>query len=107
MACDGVGDDGRRRSDQYQRWGPSLHRARLGRPGGRADQRGPIEADERLPFSREACLAIPRRTWIAAGGFPTHFFMYGEDVDLSLRLRLVGGHLGIVPRAVVVHDYRL
>jgi GT2 family glycosyltransferase len=52
-----------------------------------------------------ACLAIPRRTWEEAGGFPERFFLYHEDVDLSLRLRLAGGALGIEPAAVVDHDY--
>jgi GT2 family glycosyltransferase len=52
-----------------------------------------------------ACLAIPRRAWEEAGGFPEHFFLYHEDVDLSLRLRLAGGALGIEPAAVVDHDY--
>src|SRR5882757_7830738 len=31
--------------------------------------------------------------------------MYHEDVDLSIRLRLQGGTVGIEPRAVVEHDY--
>jgi GT2 family glycosyltransferase len=52
-----------------------------------------------------ACLAIPRRTWEQVGGFPERFFLYHEDVDLSLRLRLAGGRLGIEPAAVVDHDY--
>ncbi|HET6571061.1 MAG TPA: glycosyltransferase family 2 protein [Solirubrobacterales bacterium] len=52
-----------------------------------------------------ACLAIPRRTWEEVGGFPADYFLYHEDVDLSLRLRLAGGALGIEPAAVVDHDY--
>jgi len=52
-----------------------------------------------------ACLAIPLRTWRAVGGFPERFFLYHEDVDLSLRLRLRGDTLGIEPAAVVDHDY--
>lgn len=52
-----------------------------------------------------ACLAIPLSTWRALGGFPERFFLYHEDVDLSLRLRLRGDVLGIEPSAVVDHDY--
>jgi len=52
-----------------------------------------------------ACLALPRLTWEALGGFPEPFFLYHEDVDLSLRLRLRGGALGIEPAALVEHDY--
>jgi GT2 family glycosyltransferase len=52
-----------------------------------------------------ACLAIPLHTWREVGGFPERFFLYHEDVDLSLRLRLRGGRLGIEPAAVVDHDY--
>src|ERR1044072_4158692 len=41
-----------------------------------------------------ACIAIPRSTWMEVGGFPDDFFLYHEDTDLSLRLRLAGGTLG-------------
>lgn len=52
-----------------------------------------------------ACLAVPRETWRALGGFPERFFLYHEDVDVSIRLRMQGGTLGIEPAAVVAHDY--
>ncbi|HET7053507.1 MAG TPA: glycosyltransferase family 2 protein [Solirubrobacterales bacterium] len=52
-----------------------------------------------------ACLAIPRRAWEEVGGFPADYFLYHEDVDLSLRLRLGGAAIGIEPDAVVDHDY--
>ena len=58
-----------------------------------------------VPALSGACLAIPRRTWEKAGGFASRFFLYHEDVDLSLRLRLAGGALGIEPAALVEHDY--
>jgi GT2 family glycosyltransferase len=70
-----------------------------GRPIGEAPPAGEVTA------LSGACLAIPRRTWEQAGGFPGPFFLYHEDVDLSLRLRLAGGALGIEPAAVVDHDY--
>jgi GT2 family glycosyltransferase len=52
-----------------------------------------------------ACLAIPLRTWRETGGFPGEFFMYHEDVDLSVRVRATGHAVGIEPSAVVAHDY--
>jgi hypothetical protein len=56
-------------------------------------------------FLSGACLAIPRTTWDSAEGFAEHFFMYCEDVDLSLKLRLSGGTLAVVPDARVLHEY--
>jgi GT2 family glycosyltransferase len=56
-------------------------------------------------FLSGACLAIPRLTWDEVGGFPEEFFMYCEDVDMSLRLRLRGCRLAVAPRARVIHDY--
>jgi GT2 family glycosyltransferase len=52
-----------------------------------------------------ACLAIPAASWRRVGGFPAEFFLYHEDVDLSIRLRAEGHAVGIEPTAVVAHDY--
>jgi GT2 family glycosyltransferase len=52
-----------------------------------------------------ACLVIRMDEWRQVGGFPAEFFMYHEDVDLSVRLRMAGGTVGIEPAAVVAHDY--
>jgi len=70
-----------------------------GRPLGEASAAGEV------PALSGACLAIPRENWVRVGGFPVEFFMYHEDVDLSVRLRMEGGVLGIEPEAVVAHDY--
>ncbi len=56
-------------------------------------------------FLSGACLAIPRATYLEMGGLPEQFFLYHEDVDISLRLRLAGGELGVEPAAQVDHDY--
>jgi len=46
-----------------------------------------------------------RRDDLAAlGPFDDGFFLYGEDVDLSLRAKRAGHSLTLVPRAVILHD---
>jgi GT2 family glycosyltransferase len=45
-----------------------------------------------------------RRDFDAVGGFDPAIFLYGEDVDLSWRLRACGSILRYVPKAAVVHD---
>ena len=56
-------------------------------------------------FVSGACLVIARESYLGAGAMPERFFLYHEDVDLSLRVRLAGGRLGIAPAARVDHDY--
>jgi GT2 family glycosyltransferase len=58
-----------------------------------------------VPALSGACLAIPLEHWRCIGGFPAEFFMYHEDVDLSVRLRMAGATVGIEPAALVAHDY--
>jgi GT2 family glycosyltransferase len=69
-----------------------------------AGQAAPAGARE-VAFLSGACLAIARTRFLDVGGFAERYFMYQEDVDLSLRLRLAGGRLGVEPAAVVDHDY--
>jgi hypothetical protein len=52
-------------------------------------------------------LAVRRSAFEAVGGFDTALFTYGNDVDLSWRLRLHGHRVVHAPRAVVFHDKRL
>lgn len=85
--------------------GGVLHFTGIAWAGGAGD---PVPAGlepHEVPFLSGACLAIPRDTWIRIGGFDPAYFLYHEDVEVSLRLRLEGGRIGLEPSAVVDHDY--
>ncbi len=51
-----------------------------------------------------AFLLFPTPAYTAIGGFDPGYFMYCEDVDISLRLQLAGYRLVEAPQARVVHD---
>lgn len=50
-----------------------------------------------------AAVVFRRAAFAQVAGFEPRIFMYGEDVDLSWRLRAEGWTLCYVPRAVAVH----
>lgn len=58
-----------------------------------------------VPAASGACLAVPMSVWRELEGFPPQFFLYHEDIDLSFRVRLRGGVVGLEPSAIVDHDY--
>ena len=86
-------------------WGNPVHFTGIVWAGGHGEPIATAPPAGEVTALSGACLAIPLRTWRELGGFPAQFFLYHEDVDLSLRLRLRGGTLGIEPAAVVDHDY--
>jgi N-acetylglucosaminyl-diphospho-decaprenol L-rhamnosyltransferase len=62
---------------------------------------GPSE----VSFASGAALVVRRDAWERVGGFDERYFMYGEDLDLGLRMWLGGYGVGVVPGARVEHDY--
>lgn len=60
------------------------------------------------PWSSGACFIIPTALYHKLGGFDADsFFMYSEDVDLSLRIRLENKKLIYQPCAPVFHAKRV
>lgn len=47
-------------------------------------------SEDRVDWVNAACMVIPLKSWQVVGGFDERYFMYCEDVDLCLRLRLKG-----------------
>jgi N-acetylglucosaminyl-diphospho-decaprenol L-rhamnosyltransferase len=90
--------------------GGILHFTGIGWAGGAGTAMDDLPATESLAieepgFVSGACLVIARELYAELGAMPERFFLYHEDVDLSLRVRLAGGELGVEPAARVDHDY--
>jgi GT2 family glycosyltransferase len=50
-----------------------------------------------------ACILIKREVFDRVGGFSSHYFMYGEDLDLCYKIRLAGYRVYHVPETTIVH----
>lgn len=64
----------------------------------------PLLGDGSPAFLSGCCLVVRRAAFESVGGFDERFFMYGEDVDLSWKLRRVG-RLRRVEGARFEHDW--
>ena len=49
------------------------------------------------------CCIVSRRVFCEVGGFDSDYFIYDDDTDLSLRARLLGYRILLVPPSVIVH----
>jgi GT2 family glycosyltransferase len=65
---------------------------------------GPAPAAGEVAGCIGACMLLDRRRVLDAGGFNETFFFYFEDLEFSLRLRLMGHVIACAPAAVVLHD---
>lgn len=65
-----------------------------------------LPASEReIAFPSGAAMVVRHSAWDELGGLDRDYFMYGEDLDLGLRLWLAGHRVGVVPAARVLHSY--
>ncbi|WP_240939190.1 glycosyltransferase [Diaphorobacter sp. HDW4A] len=55
------------------------------------------QSEKRLDWVNGACLVLPASVWKQVRGFDERYFMYCEDVDLSLRIRLAGWRIVRAP----------
>lgn len=64
---------------------------------------GPV-TDRTPAWLSGACLAVHRDLWQKVGGFDPEYFLYWEDVDLSVRVTRAGGALAVRTDLSAVHD---
>ncbi len=62
-------------------------------------------APREAAFPSGAAMVVRRSTWEQLGGLDASYFLYGEDLDLGLRVWLAGQRVGMVPAARVTHSY--
>lgn len=74
-----------------------------GSMGGPRRRREQPEA-RRLPWISGACMLVSRDVWELTGGFHEDYFLYWEDVDISVRAARHGVRLVVVDDALAVHD---
>ncbi|GAB79028.1 Glycosyltransferase, GT2 family [Austwickia chelonae] len=56
------------------------------------------------PWLTGACLLISDALWRSVDGFAPDYFLYWEDVELSWRVRQLGGNVAVVRTAHAIHD---
>ncbi|MGH1525247.1 glycosyltransferase [Leifsonia sp. L25] len=67
-------------------------------------RRRPQPAESRAePWLSGACLAVSERLWGLVGGFAEEYFLYWEDVELSVRVTRAGGSLVLLEQVTAVH----
>lgn len=94
-------EDGRVNSD-----GGVVHYLGMGWAGGYgAPLSGASDTEREVTFASGAALVVRRSAWERIGGMREEYFMYGEDLELGLRIWLTGGRVGIASGARVIHSY--
>lgn len=87
--------------------GLELHYTGLATCRGLGDDSAAYPGLHRVALLSGAAFVIAREVFNELGGFDDAYFMYFEDVDLSLRARLAGLALFCDGRALVTHRYGL
>jgi len=53
------------------------------------------------------CFAIKKEYYFEIGGFDERIFMYHDDIDFSINVRVSGFKILFIPNAIIRHDYAL
>ncbi len=85
-------------------WGNPVHVLGFSWAGGYGHRVSEAHSGTRASVSG-AVFAVRRSDFLALGGMDERYFMYGEDVDLSLRAWLAGGSVEVLASATATHHY--
>jgi len=69
------------------------------------EDRGQYDREEEVLSPSGCALLVRREALDKVGLLDDDFFIYGEDADLSLRVRLAGWKVVYVPSSIVYHKY--
>lgn len=56
-----------------------------------------------ITWATGACFVVKKDAFWEVGGFDEYFFIYYEEIDLSIRLRQVGYKIFCIPKSLVYH----
>lgn len=69
------------------------------------EDEGQYDSERYIPFACAGAMIIRKEVLNRLGLFDEKYFIYGEDVDLGVRLNLAGYKVLYVPTAIVYHKY--
>jgi GT2 family glycosyltransferase len=85
-------------------WGNPVHLLGFSWAGGYGLPTSQARSGTRASVSG-AVFGVRRRDFLELAGMDEQYFMYGEDVDLSLRAWLAGGRVEVLSDATATHHY--
>lgn len=86
-------------------WANPVHFTGIAWAGGHGRPLDEAGGPHEIPVASGAALAVRRSVWDEVGGLPEEFFLYHEDIDVSIRIQSAGYRIGLQSDAVVDHDY--
>ena len=90
--------------DLVNSWGNPVHLLGFSWAGGYGEPVADARTGTRASVSG-AAFAVRRADFLALGGLDETYFMYGEDLDLSLRMWLTGRRVEVLADARATHHY--